>query len=92
MILPTTDVQGAFAVAEMLRKAIAAKALRSARTGQSFGQVTMSIGAATLHPDDTAASLLDRADAALYFAKHNGRNRTCTEHDLAASEESRKVS
>ena len=92
VILPTTDVKGAFTVAEMLRKAIAAKALRSARTGQSFGQVTMSIGASQLHESDTAATMLDRADAALYTAKHAGRNKTCTELDLADGASHRKAS
>ena len=82
ILLPTTDLKGAAAVAEQVRKAISAKALKSARTGQNYGQITLSLGCAALHGGDTAASLIDRADAALYLAKTYGRNRVCTEQDL----------
>jgi two-component system cell cycle response regulator len=37
--------------------------------------VTISVGVATSGPDDTAETLLRRADAALYRAKKEGRNR-----------------
>lgn len=79
VILPTTELEGGVAVAEQIRKAIGAKALKSARTGQSYGQITLSIGCAMLRPDDSAETLIERADAALYYAKQNGRNRTNTE-------------
>ena len=36
---------------------------------------TVSIGVATLAPDETLAGLMERADAALYAAKADGRNR-----------------
>jgi diguanylate cyclase len=83
VILSTTEVPGGIAVAEQIRKSIGAKALKSARTLQSYGQITMSIGCAKLNKTDTAETLIELADAALYFAKHNGRNRTCSEVDLA---------
>jgi diguanylate cyclase (GGDEF)-like protein len=37
--------------------------------------VTVSGGVACYAPDDTVATLLSRADAALYHAKEAGRNR-----------------
>ena len=43
--------------------------------GDMEGHVKSSGGLAFLRPDDTALSILARADAALYDAKENGRNR-----------------
>jgi diguanylate cyclase (GGDEF)-like protein len=37
--------------------------------------MTVSIGVAQVRPDDTATTLLGRADAALYEAKNSGRDR-----------------
>lgn len=82
ILLPTTDAKGAFIVAEQVRNAIASKSLKSARTGESYGNVTLSFGCAALRADDTPESLYERADAALYQAKRDGRNRTCSEFDL----------
>jgi len=39
--------------------------------------VTVSIGATLVEPEDTAASVLSRADTLLYTAKRTGRNRVC---------------
>lgn len=39
--------------------------------------ITASAGLATLAPGDTVESLVQRADDALYQAKHNGRDQTC---------------
>ena len=38
-------------------------------------QKTASFGVATYRPDDQAKDIVARADAALYRAKHGGRNR-----------------
>ena len=79
IILPATNIQGAVAVAELVRKTIEAKSLRNARTGESYGQITASFGCAAFVPGDTSETLYERADAALFAAKDAGRNRTCTE-------------
>jgi len=42
--------------------------------GEKKLKVTMSIGAAIITPEDTEASLFERADKAMYQAKQNGRN------------------
>ena len=68
VILPNTCADGALEVAERMRTAVA----------QASGlehPATISIGAATLQPDEDATSLCARADAALYAAKAAGRNR-----------------
>ncbi len=41
--------------------------------------VTVSLGATLSRPDDTSETLVGRADALLYQAKHAGRNRLCYE-------------
>ncbi len=62
---------------------VAAVKLREAIAAHHFpgvGQVTSSLGIASCRTDDTAATLLARADAALYRAKSAGRNRVELEH------------
>ncbi len=71
MILPNTPTDMALKIAERVRGAIAS-------TRVEFYpeiQLTLSLGVATLRPDDDMNSLLSRADHALYQAKENGRNR-----------------
>ncbi len=47
--------------------------------------VTVSLGVAEARADESAESLIRRADAAMYEAKAAGRNRVCTEQDIGAS-------
>lgn len=66
---------GGIAAAEHLRASIASHSFAG------VGPVTASFGVAACRDGDTVASLLARADAALYRAKHNGRNRVEVEID-----------
>jgi diguanylate cyclase (GGDEF)-like protein len=78
VILPDTPSRGAQHVAEALRKEMASLSLRE----HAQVSVTISVGVATALPGETAtASLLDRADRALYRAKQDGRNRVATAHN-----------
>ncbi len=75
IVMPETDLAVAAMVAERLRRRIAAEPFAISQ-GQRSIPVTLSIGIAALRgPDDTAASLIKRADQALYRAKRDGRNR-----------------
>ncbi|MDO8652333.1 MAG: GGDEF domain-containing protein [Undibacterium sp.] len=49
------------------------------------GTVTVSIGFAHINPFEPAVGIMGRADQALYFAKSNGRNRTCYYESLVNS-------
>jgi two-component system cell cycle response regulator len=75
VVMPDTDMAVATMVAERLRRRIAADAF-PIHKGERKVAVTISIGLAALAgPDDGAASVLKRADQALYKAKRDGRNR-----------------
>ncbi|MEX2181070.1 MAG: GGDEF domain-containing protein [Gemmatimonadaceae bacterium] len=73
LLLPQTDSAGALEVAERLRRRIEALQVRTA--AGSIG-VTVSFGIAMYAArSGTSSRLFDRADRALYAAKHAGRNR-----------------
>ncbi|WP_243303564.1 GGDEF domain-containing protein [Geothrix oryzisoli] len=75
VILPETDLNGAKPFAERLRKAIAAATVPL--PGCDL-EVTCSLGVAERQPGDLeAGQMLARADAGLYRAKVEGRNRVC---------------
>lgn len=74
IILPDTDLTGAVIVGNALRKAVASKDVINRSTGKVLGRITMSVGVAEYVADKTLEDLIERADAALYTAKHNGRN------------------
>jgi diguanylate cyclase (GGDEF)-like protein len=72
-LLPGTDTEGALALGKRVRDAVRALAIEHVDSEE--GIVTVSIGAACAREGEPDASLLMRADAALYAAKHGGRNR-----------------
>lgn len=76
LLLPQTDADGALIFAERVREAIEAEALPHAPQVPG-GVVTVSIGVVTILPDAVSMpeSLFFAADAALYAAKAEGRNR-----------------
>ena len=74
VILPGTGGEGAKQIAERLRKTIMETSF--AADGKTF-KVTISVGLST-SPSDAIAKeeLIEKADQALYHAKHHGRNRS----------------
>jgi diguanylate cyclase (GGDEF)-like protein len=78
ILLPNTDIEGAYAVAERIRLAI--EHLAMTHGGSPRGVVTISAGVATLSPKrgaHLASMLVEAADKALYAAKAGGRNMVC---------------
>jgi diguanylate cyclase (GGDEF)-like protein len=73
VFLTETDESGAFFVAERIRRAISDRAYRAYDEELN---VTVSIGCATMSGAfDSALKVVEAADAALYQAKRQGRNR-----------------
>ena len=75
VVLPYSDAQGACVVAERILKALRELDLEC-ESGHKLGAITASIGIAAC-PDDNrdARALIQQADARLYYAKQNGKNR-----------------
>jgi diguanylate cyclase (GGDEF)-like protein len=83
LLAPGTDAQGAERLAQRCVQAIAAEALPHG-SSPTADHVTLSMGWALLGAVDSAASLLERADQALYAAKAAGRARAVGAAEAAA--------
>ena len=73
MIMPGTDINNGRIVAMRISNSF--KALRFKPKADLEIQWTISIGISQATPNETAASLFNRADQALYGAKAKGRDR-----------------
>jgi diguanylate cyclase (GGDEF)-like protein len=79
LLLPNVNVERAQEIGEQVRAAV--QALDLPHCTSSHEVVTVSVGVACARPNDTQrpGDLIEAADAALYAAKHRGRN-TVVEH------------
>ena len=75
IILPNTPIADAINIAERFREAVAALIHEEAATKS----VTISIGVTQVNVEDDFGASIERADAALYRAKHSGRNRVVSQ-------------
>lgn len=74
-LLVETDESAAYLVAERIRRSVAEREFKA--YGENL-KVTVSVGCATSSQDlNEPEALLEAADAALYQAKRQGRNRVC---------------
>lgn len=83
VLLPDTGLDGARAVAERIRLAVADARLVRSDNKEPLGQVTISLGVARHRAGEDSMDLVNRADQALYNAKHSGRNRVMLEGELS---------
>ena len=82
IVLPNTTLHDAVSVAENIRRSVAANDIIMRSTGENLGRVTISIGVAEFRAGMSMQGLIDQADACLYAAKNNGRNRVACETGL----------
>jgi diguanylate cyclase (GGDEF)-like protein len=76
LVLPETNLAGAHALAETLRRKVSEHAF--VFQGETIA-VTVSMGIAMLTDADRGATeLIQRADEKLYESKRSGRNRVCS--------------
>lgn len=82
LVLQGVDASAALRVAESLRAAVE---MEGRQVNACTVDLTVSVGVATRRPGEDIARLFKRADAALYRAKHDGRNRIVfdADHDFA---------
>jgi len=80
VLLPNTSLEGAVSLAESIRGRIEACHLAFSSHWQV--PLTVSLGVASRKQQDDPTSMFERADRALYQAKHDGRNRVAHENSL----------
>jgi len=76
IIFPAENGRVALAALEEIREEVSSRVLKRRSTNEDLGAITVSAGYAERLAGETAMSLVERADAALYASKHAGRNRT----------------
>ncbi|HLI20857.1 MAG TPA: GGDEF domain-containing protein [Stellaceae bacterium] len=83
IILPRTNLKQAAIVADQIRNAVLRRRFVGKDTREDYGGVTISFGVAQYRNAEDLAEFIRRADAALYHAKREGRNRVSTELQAA---------
>ena len=81
IILPSTSRNNSILLADRIRDAVGTRLLKKRRTNENMGNVTLSMGIATLQANDTVETLIERADECLYAAKDRGRNCVISDGD-----------
>ena len=79
IILNKTNQHGSHLVGERIRKSVESLNIN---VGGAELNITVSVGVASLLSNDTMSRLFQRADKALYRAKHQGRNRMISAKEL----------
>jgi diguanylate cyclase (GGDEF)-like protein len=76
LVMPGADEEQGFAKGEKIRKDVESMIVKNPDTGENL-KVTLSVGISSFQiTDRNNKDLIERADKALYQAKHGGRNRS----------------
>ena len=75
IIFPNESANLVERVVDEIRDEISTRMLKRRSTNEDLGMITVSVGLAQRTPNEPVHALIDRADAALYVSKRNGRNR-----------------
>ncbi|MBS0334189.1 MAG: GGDEF domain-containing protein [Proteobacteria bacterium] len=84
IIFPAESGRAAWAVLEEIREEVSSRSLKRRSTNEDLGTITVSAGYAERLAGESAMSLVERADAALYASKPAGRSRTTAAPVVAA--------
>jgi len=76
IVLCGVDRNGAEKAVERFRRSL------ETQNFPQVGQITISTGFTRIHEGQLSSEVLNQADAALYYAKENGRNRSCCYEQL----------
>jgi diguanylate cyclase len=87
ILMEDASLYNAVIVTDKIRKSLTSVQLKYVETGQILGKVTISAGVAAMRDNDTAESLIKRADDAMYMAKQSGRNNVKSELDMPLGHE-----
>ena len=82
LILPETNIRGAQSLAKNLRKTLASRKLAKKGSTETLSAVTMSFGVTEHIIGEKVETFIARADAHMYQAKYEGRNRVSAGIDM----------
>ncbi len=84
IVFPSTLAATVAGELDEVRREIGSRALKRRSTNDDLGAVTVSAGVAQYWPGEPVANFLERADAALYASKRNGRDKVTTASDTVS--------
>lgn len=85
MLLPDSNPETAFEIADKVRCMVESKRLLRRSTSEDLGNITISVGVAQHNAGDAAAAVIELADNRLYESKRAGRNRVTGEDGPSTS-------
>lgn len=85
LIFPRESAATAAEVLEEIREEVSSRMLKRRSTNDDLGAVTVSAGLAELRRGESAHSLMERSDNALYVSKRSGRNRVTSAEAVASA-------